>query len=83
MISYGVTLSSSSSSPSVLLDDSKVTSVLLSSADVIGGGATDVCIAIPVGVAGAATDVLLTTDGRAELKSVGVIFENLTSCEVD
>ena len=75
-ISCGVTLSSSSSL-SLLLDDSKVISGLLSSADVTGGGAIVVCTAILVGVAGAATAVLLATDGRTELKSDGVTFEKL------
>ena len=67
----------------MLLDDSKVTSVLLSSTNAIGGGATELSTATLVGMAGTTTDALLVTDGRAELKSVGVIFESLTSCEVD
>ena len=47
-----------------------MTSVLLSSADVIGGGATELSAATLVGMAGTTTDVLLTIDGRAQLKSV-------------
>ena len=54
-----------------------MTSLLLSSADAIEGRATDVSTVLLVGVVGEATDVLMATNGRAELKSDGVTFEKL------